>query len=101
VPNKLEWVEPALAFRLLDGRPVFHVYKNDTDTEMLRYHYTLSASSEDEESREFLFDVRDLEAKFSWGGEHPELPQDPRWDIATHMCIVQRAYAAGMLNVPE
>lgn len=104
MPNSNEWLEPALAFRLQDGRPVFHCYNDDNANDRMEHHFTLSCTAEDEESMEFVFDWRDLLSKFPWGdASDVKLPEGQQYDshLAVVMCVVQRAYAAGMLKVPE
>lgn len=109
MPNRTDWIAPDLAFRLRDGRPVYHCYRNDEVNPndcctVLQYHFTLSMDSEDEETGRYAFDYRDL-MNVSWGAKYsgPPIPEAPQYDLemAVAMCVIQRAYDEGRLTVPE
>jgi hypothetical protein len=101
-------MEPELAFRLRDGRPVYHCYRNDevnlNDMARLEHHFTLSADAEDEGTGKYVFDWRAFLGKFPWGDASDiKYPEPPQYDLemARRMCVIQRAYDAGMLEVPS
>jgi len=108
MPNRTDWMAPELAFRLRDGRPVYHCYRNDevnpNDMTRLEHHFTLSDAPEHEGTGEFVFDWRDYLSQFPWGDASDiKYPEPPQYDLemAGRMCVIQRAYDAGMLKVPE
>jgi len=103
MPTLVEWVEPELAFRLRDGRPVFHCYKDDkvggeTPT-LMQYHYTLSPDPDDEDSGEYVVDFRDWMSRMPWGEGHPQFPSKEDYvdEIAVAMCVLQRAVDEGLI----
>ena len=102
MPILTEWVAPDLAFRLRDGRPVFHCYEDDEGRSesptKLHHYYTLSAKPEDEDSREHVVDFRDY-LGLPWGVGHPQLPEPKDYvdDIAFAMCVLQRAVDEGLI----